>query len=310
MKHTVLSVCTVVLALVAYGGAQTQTLADTIPLPTGFRPEGIVTGEGAALYAGSLANGAVYRADLTTGEGEVFIEGQEGRVAVGLGFDPRTDHLFVAGGMTGQAYVYDVTTGEMVATYTLNESGTFVNDVVVTEGAAYFTNSNEAVLYRVPLGEEGSLPDASAVEEIALTGDFELVEGFNANGIVVTDDGDALIMVQSATGDLYRIDPATGATTRVELTQNGEAATVPNGDGLLLEGNTLYVVQNRDNQIAVVELSGDLSSGEITSTLTDPALRVPTTLASYEDSLYAVNARFGIEEPGSAEYEVVRVDEP
>ena len=28
-----------------------------------------------------------------------------------------------------------------------------------------------------------------------------------------------------------------------------------NGDGLLLDGRTLYVVQNRDNKVAVVRLS-------------------------------------------------------
>ena len=33
-------------------------------------------------------------------------------------------------------------------------------------------------------------------------------------------------------------------------------ATLANGDGLLLAGRVLFVVQNRLNQIAVVQLSG------------------------------------------------------
>ena len=34
-----------------------------------------------------------------------------------------------------------------------------------------------------------------------------------------------------------------------------------NGDGLLLQGRTLYVVQNQDNKIAVVSLAKGLGRG-------------------------------------------------
>ncbi len=64
-------------------------------------------------------------------------------------------------------------------------------------------------------------------------------------------------------------------------------------DGLRFAGSRLYVMQNRLNQIAVVNLNNDLTSGVVERTITDPAFRVPTTIASFGDSLYAVNARFG-----------------
>jgi hypothetical protein len=99
------------------------------------------------------------------------------------------------------------------------------------------------------------------------------------------------------------VDPATGVATRIDL---GTGA-VPNGDGLLLQGKTLYVVQNQLNQIAVVKLNSDFTSGTIASTITSPLFRVPTTIARIGDLLYAVNARFGTTPTPDTEYEVVHV---
>ena len=57
--------------------------------------------------------------------------------------------LFVAGGFTGQAYVYDTATGATRATYQLAPAGILVNDVVVTRDGAWFTNSALPELYVV-----------------------------------------------------------------------------------------------------------------------------------------------------------------
>jgi sugar lactone lactonase YvrE len=280
---------------------------DHIPLPNGFAPEGIVSGRGTEFFVGSLANGDIFRGDYRTGEGDVLTT--DNTVAVGLSYDRRSDRLFVAGGATGQAFVYEARTGETEATYDFASSGTFVNDVVVTREAAYFTDSfrvsdaGRAVLYRVPLGLGGRLPDQSDVTERELSEDFEVVSGFNANGIDATPNGDSLVVVNSTTGLLYRVDPASGEATAIDL--GGDTVTA--GDGILLDGKTLYVVRNQLNQIAVVDLAPDLSSGELVDSITDPDFDVPTTVAEFGNSLYAVNARFGIESPGEADYDVVGV---
>jgi sugar lactone lactonase YvrE len=142
------------------------------------------------------------------------------------------------------------------------------------------------------------------VEEIPLSGDYVFTPGaFNANGIAATPNGKTLIIVNSVDGLLYNVDPDTGEATLIDL--GGD--TVPNGDGILLQGKTLYVVQNRLNQIAVVELNSDLTEGTIVDTITDSDFRVPTTIARFGNSLYAVNARFGTTPTPDTEYEVVRV---
>jgi hypothetical protein len=278
---------------------------ETIALPNGFQPEGVVAGEGTTIYAGSLADGAIYGADVATGEGSVLVPGEEGRITVGLTFDERTGYLYAAGGTTGNTYVFDTADGTLVQTYRLNTEGTFVNDAIVSGDSVYFTDSNREVFYRLELEGGGALPEGDdAVSELPITGAFTAdPDAFNANGIEVTEDG-TLILVKSNTGQLFTVDPETGASTEIDL--GGEAVT--NGDGLLLEGSTLYVVQNQDNQIAVIELSDDLSSGTMSGTLTNPDFDVPTTVAQVDGTLYAVNARFGTEPTPDTEYAIVRVE--
>lgn len=274
---------------------------ETIALPNGWQPEGIAIGKGTTFYVGSIPTGAVFKGDLRTGTGSVLVQGATGRAATGLKFD--RGRLFVSGGSTGKAFVYDARTGTLIREYQLATGGgaTFVNDVVVTKDAAYFTDSNQAVVYKLPLASDGT--PAPAAQSLALSGDFQLVTGFNLNGIVASPDGKALLAVQSNTGKLFRIDPSTGATRNVDL----GGATLPNGDGLLLKGKSLYVVQNTNNQISVVQLAPDLGSGTVTRTITSPNFDTPTTVARFGNRLYVVNARFSTPPTPTTTYNVVQV---
>ena len=85
---------------------------------------------------------------------------------------------------------------------------------------------------------------------------------------------------------------------------------LPNGDGILLHGKTLYVVQNQNNRVAVITLSSELTSGRVVTRLTDPDFSVPTTIDDLGRRLYAVNARFGIANPATAEFQVVQLEKP
>jgi sugar lactone lactonase YvrE len=260
-------------------------------------------GKGHTFYVGSIPTGAIYSGDLRTGVGSVLPLSESGRMAAGIKVDNR-DRIFVSGASTGQAYVYDAATGTSLADYALGPMGaSFINDVVLTKDAAWFTDSLGAVLYRVPLAANGGLAGQSAVEALPLTGDFELAPGFNLNGIEATPDGKTLIAVQTNLGRLYRIDPETGAASLIQLT----GGDVTFGDGILLDGRTLYVVQNQLNRVAIVRLSPQLDAGVIVGYLTDPALDVPTTIAEHGSDLYAVNARFGVPHPETASYSVVQL---
>ena len=178
---------------------------------------------------------------------------------------------------------------------------TFVNDVVVTREAAWFTDSRRPVLYRIPIARDGSLGDG---ETVPLSGDYEHVTGSNnLNGIDADHNGRMLIAVQSNTGALYKIAPATGEATRIDL----GGATVVNGDGIYLEGLRLYVVQNRLNKVAVVKLNSRFTAGEIVNELRSENFDIPTTMTRFGNRFYLVNARFGTAGPEPAHYSMVAI---
>ncbi|MEV5915306.1 superoxide dismutase [Streptomyces chartreusis] len=286
---------------VAAAGKRRPTV---LRLPNGFRPEGIAVGGGPYAYLGSLGDGSLYRADLRTGEGAIFSAGP-GTPSVGLDLDHR-GRLFVAGRGQG-ARVVDARSGAILASYALTSATpTFANDVFLTPRAAWFTDSFQPALYALPLGRNGQLPDADEVVTLTLSGDWSQVAGevVNANGITATPDGSALLVVQSGVGALHRVDPRTGVTQVVDL---GDAAPLTNGDGLLLIGRTLYVVQNRQNAVDVFRLAADGRSGVFRRRVTDPLFDVPTTVAAYKGRLYLPNARFTTTPTPDTTYDVISV---
>jgi streptogramin lyase len=270
---------------------------DRIDLPNGWQPEGVASSHGGELFVGSIPTGSVLRVNPRTGESSVAVPGGEGRAAIGLKAD-RDGRLFVAGGPTGKAFVYDSETGTELASFQLAPAGeaTFVNDVTLTRKAAYFTDSQRSVLYAVAT-------DLSGFRELPLKG-FEPQPGFNLNGIVATGGKErTLLAVQGNVGRLWRIDAKTGKAKPVDL---GDADLV-NGDGLLLKGRTLYAVQNQLNQIAVLKLKSGFRRAELVRTITDPEFDVPTTIAHVDRSLWAVNARFNTEPTPETPYWLTRV---
>ena len=296
MRGRLLAVITATLLLGAAAAAVGAAFADRIELPDGWQPEGIATGRGHDLFVGSIPTGAVLRIDARTGEREIAVPAAAGRAAIGLKVD-RHERLFVAGGPTGKAFVYDADSGALLAEFQLAPAGapTFVNDVALTRDAAYFTDSQRPVLYVVD-------SDLSGARELPLVG-FEMQPGFNLNGIVASPNGETLLAVQSNAGRLWRIDADTGAAQPVDL----GGASLANGDGLLLVGRTLYVVQNFLNQIAVVRLDPGLESGKVVRTISSGDFSVPTTIARFGNSLYAVNARFGTPPTPDTDYWITRV---
>jgi sugar lactone lactonase YvrE len=301
-KMSIVLALMALLLLIVPVSAKSSEFLGVIQLPIGFQPEGIALGTGTTFFTGSVATGAIFRGDMRTGEGDILVPGQTGTSSTGMKYDQRSNALFVAGATTGTARVFDATSGKLLASYKLADAGNFINDIILTCNAAYITNSSLPVLYKLPLGPDGSLPDASQVETITLSGDWVQVTGFNANGIEATQNGKWLIVVNSTVGKLYRVDPNTGVAKVIDI----GSQSVSNGDGLLLRGSILYVVRNQNNEVVVVKLSNDLTSGKVVDVLTNPNFVVPTTAAAFGNGLYTVNAKFGLPSPETLPYEIVR----
>jgi hypothetical protein len=60
----------------------------------------------------------------------------------------------------------------------------------------------------------------------------------------------------------------------------------------------------------VIRLAANLGTGQVLTRLTDSDFAVPTTIDDHGRRLYAVNARFGIMNPGAAEFQVVQLSKP
>ena len=297
MKRIHLLVALAGLALALPLAATSAKRPDHINLPNGWQPEGIAI-KANSFYVGSIPTGRVWKGNLRTGQGAELVPNR-GRRAIGVEVDHR-NRLWVAGGPTGDGYVYNASTGADIAQFNFtDESATFVNDVVVTQRAAWFTDSMRAFLYKVPIGPNGALGTPQAVP---LTGDIVYQSGFNVNGIDATPNGKKLIIVQSNTGKLFKVNRS-GVARLINL----GGATVT-GDGLLLHGKRLYaVVRSPQDGVLVIRLRPNLLSGAVGRTITNSDLDDPTTIAMHGSRLYAVNARFSTPPGPDVEYWVTQL---
>ena len=297
MKRTHLLVALAGLALALPLAATSAKRPAHINLPNGWQPEGIAI-KANSFYVGSIPTGRVWKGNLRTGQGAVLVP-DRGRRAIGVEVDHR-NRLWVAGGPTGDGYVYNASTGADIAQFNFtDESATFVNDVVVTKRAAWFTDSMRAFLYKVPIATNGQIGTPVAVP---LTGDIVYQSGFNVNGIDATPNGKKLIIVQSNTGKLFKVNRS-GVARLINL----GGATVP-GDGLLLQGKRLYaVVRSPQDGVLVIRLRPSLLSGTVVRTITSSDLDDPTTVDAHGSRLYAVNARFSTPPGPDVEYWITQL---
>lgn len=278
--------------VLAFAAAQVPEGTTEYALPgDAVFPEGIAVHEpSGTFFVSGAGSGGIYRVDLATGEATEFLPAgtRANFTTIGMDVDDQ-GRLWVAGGGSGEVLVFDVETGAQLATFTTPAgSAMFLNDVVVTGMGAFVTDSNRPVLWRVPL-EAVADGGGEAEAWLDFTGTaFEYVQGFNANGIAANADGSVLLVVSAATGAIYRVDAASREVTQVDL--GGEA--LQGGDGLVLDGATLYVVQNGADRVAVVSLADDLASGEVTGYLEDERLSTAATAALVGDKLLVVNAQF------------------
>lgn len=264
----------------------------TFPANDVVYPEGIAYHAGNGdFFVGSTAGGAVYRGNAwgRNRQLSVFLPaGSDGRTDVrGMKVNPQ-GQLFMAGGASGIIWMYDAVTGRLLSSFNTGVANSLLNDVAIgPDGAAYVTDSNVPILYRIKADAEGiyRLEFWRDLRDTAI----QYTQGFNLNGIAVTSDGKYVITVQSNTGKLFRIATDTKEVSEIALA-GGDRMT--NGDGILLDGQTLYVSRNSLNLIVQVRLSADYASGQQFGSFTDPMFAYTTTIAQVGDRLLAVNSQF------------------
>ncbi len=278
-----------------------------VPALEGAPPEGFTIGKGHTAYNGSV-DGSIYKMDLRNGQGGTLVEAEPDFdvfadcYKLGMRVDPRSNYLFVAGCINGDAYVFDADTGEEIMKYQLDDSDfTVINDIAITRNAVYFTDFGQPFIYRLPLSKNGRIPGGEdAATAIPLTGDFEVGDndfGAFANGIVATPDGKTLIIGNSGTSKIFRVDPTTGYADEIIVDpplfgyQEGSFL-----DGIVLYDGVLFILSSGETAagdlVQVVELADDMLTGTLLGTISDPGMDGVASGAMHGDSLYVNNARW------------------
>ncbi|GGR18525.1 superoxide dismutase family protein [Deinococcus ruber] len=247
-------------------------------------PEGVAVSEPRNLiFTGSARTGTIYAIDATSGAARVFSPGGSyGRTsALGMKLDAQ-GRLYVAGGATGTVSVINPDGSPLTTLATPDSPNPYLNDLVLApDGSAYVTDSSRPMIWRVT-------PDLKHIEPwLPLQNSpVQYMTGINLNGIALTADGKALLSIQYNTGKLFRIELASRRIQEVKV-----PGGLMYGDGLLLDGQTLYVGQNRLNWVSRVQLGADGLSGTVLGHTAADGLHYPSTLAMLGGDLIAVNSQ-------------------
>ena len=278
--------------------SRTRTSPDTHPqyvLPgeCGY-PENVEV-YGGKYYVGSLC-GQMYRGDLREGRAKVFVPpGKDPRIVGGI--EATATRLVVARAATGQAHVFNRSTGKLVARfYNGREGESIVNDVAVTpNGDAYLTEFVRSKIYRIPAGRIARHHEKLQTLPVFLSfrgTAFPVQEG-SANGIVATPDGRFLVVAHYAKGELYRVRLGDKRVTKIDL--QGKRLAGP--DGMVMNNaDVLYVAEPDKGRITEVRLSNRYTRGRIVSRTASPLFRCPTAVDIAGDRLLVSNSQFCSEE--------------
>lgn len=272
-------------------GRNTFTVRD-YPLPgVETYPEGVAydTRKG-VIYTGSATNGDVYAVDAATGTVSKFSEGGAlgRRVALGLKVDAQ-GRLWIAGGAQGTVSILTPDGVTLKVLETPPSPVPYINDLTpAPDGNVYVTDSTRPVIFRVD-------------RDLNLTAWLDLGNtplkygpGINLNGITATPDGRYLLAMQLNTGELWRIDLRTKAVKKV-------MGNLINGDGILLDGRTLYVARNANQVVSKVTLSADYGTGTLVAEEPLRGLRFPTTLAAVGGDLIVTQGQLDKLQGGTPE---------
>lgn len=282
--------------------------------PAGSKFEGIGADERRGLfYVSEVTGGEIHRGSVRSADTQEWLggNGTDGRyTARGITTD-REGNVYIAGGPNGigtdgqdngrpDLWVYDKD-GELLAALQTPGNDVFLNDVAIgRDGAAYFTDSNDAQIFRV--AEEDGEWQVSLWADATDTIDRKT--GFNLGGIVLTADRSAFVVAQGNTGELWRFDARTGAVSDVKVTGGVDNTGLVNADGLVRQGNRLTVVRNFSKMIATLRLSADGTRAvEIAQTASSPD-RVLTTAKTLRGRILYVDSKFD-EAVASGPYDVI-----
>lgn len=272
----------------------TLSTALFLPHPPQVLAEGVTHARGSLFFFGDLRTGSIYLADLRTRLTVRAVQPLDNRTAVGLHALPDKNLLFAAGAgrpfvPRAALHVYNISTGDQLASCPISDNATLINDVVANPSFAYYTDSILGRIYRLSLRH---LPRC-VVRTINLPRPFRgRAERASANGLVLYKGG--LIVVHFERSTIFFVD----LRNRNKLQRILPDGALGGADGLALERRgkrtLLFVAQNVENQVSVWRLSMNKRrkvAVKFAKKFTDPRLKFPTTVAVSDEFVVATSDR-------------------
>jgi len=295
----------------------------TMPTADG-NPEGVAFDkQSGRFFVSRTGTGAIFSGTLDNTTLQPFIAGGTSTGSpLATGLKVRKGLLYVAGASTGQIRVYDIA-NPTKAPIVFQTGGGFINDLDLdSDGNIFATDSTKSFVYMVPAAAVKAGGGAVVPIDLSATITSDPA-AFNLNGIVVKGD-DELILVQSNTGQLWRVTfpdnagndanddhgddnkahaaqaptPAPAALPAPKVEEiKVDGGPLTGGDGLLLDRGRLLVVRggtddHANGAVDVVKLRHHRTRGEVQNEFSDPSFAGPSTIARARNLLLVVNANF------------------
>jgi xanthosine utilization system XapX-like protein len=252
-------------------------------------PEGIaVDPTSGTFYLGSLHKRTIVAIDPSGVSRRFVPERQDGLLGVtGVKVDPARGVLWAAShashSMEGRqpggrdidgVYAFALADGSLRRRAVFSDGGDHLaNDLAIaTNGTAYLTDSASGAVYRVP-------PDHDVLEIVVPPRTFAY-----PNGLALADDGH--LYVADAIGiALVSLD-----THSVKRVTAPPLVALGGIDGMVLQGNQIFAVQNSIGQprIVAIAIEGDRATGLTVLENAPDALAQPTTTCLWQGALYTI----------------------
>jgi sugar lactone lactonase YvrE len=256
------AVLAAVLTLGCVGAASAAPSEVALPGDRAF-PESLSSTHDGTLFAGSFAEGGIFKAAPGAAAAEVWIKpGANGsRSTFGVLADEKSNTLWVCsndasafgvpgpGTAKGSALVaFDLKTGEGKGSTPLPGEMTLCNDIAVgADGSAYVTDSFNPHILRLK-------PGASAFEVWATDSRFAPPKGgAGLDGIAIGSDG-AVYVDTFTPGGLFKVAVAGGKAGEVTTLQTSRKIALP--DGLRAYGNNSFLMIEGTGSLDLVTIDG------------------------------------------------------
>lgn len=266
----------------------------------------------------STQQGAIYLADVKSGDGKTLNPGGDGQTFGDLCVDSREDQtLYGVGRSTGLLFALTAD-GKLVRRFALTPVSStsephYISSCIQSRYFLLVTDAYTNIFYKFDLQdtgpERGHPPPLSDKEfqgtPVKFGGQWEAAESGALGAMSLEWSSlwnETAFVLNSNTGKIYSFPlKSTGTASLKVMNVGGKQKVFPGATKIMFDSTNeyiMYVLQPGRNAIAVIEIDpDDVTVAKYIRTLTSPLIDAPVGLSEFGEWLYVLNGRFGTLDP-------------